>query len=61
MFLTFTLFASEKFDTRDIKWAPDGKGFVLLDRDQYCCAFEVEEEKGDSAASDMYTLVEECI
>ncbi|KAF9270125.1 YVTN repeat-like/Quino protein amine dehydrogenase [Marasmius fiardii PR-910] len=31
------------FDTRDLHWAPDGKGLVLLDRDKFCCAFEVEE------------------
>jgi hypothetical protein len=37
---------SERFDTRDVRWAPDGKGFVLLDRDQFCCAFEVEDEEG---------------
>lgn len=36
----------ENFDTRDVRWAPDGKGFVLLDRDQFCCAFEVEDEEG---------------
>ncbi|KAF8078745.1 hypothetical protein FPV67DRAFT_1466293 [Lyophyllum atratum] len=36
--------AMEKFETRDLKWAPDGKGLVLLDKDQFCCAFEVQEE-----------------
>ncbi|KAH0590872.1 WD repeat-containing protein 8 [Termitomyces sp. J132] len=35
---------AKKFNTRDVNWAPDGKGLVLLDRDQYCCAFEVEED-----------------
>ena len=35
---------TENFETRDLKWAPDGKGIVLLGRDQFCCAFEVEEE-----------------
>jgi hypothetical protein len=35
---------TEKFETRDLRWAPDGKGFVLLDRDQFCCAFEVQED-----------------
>lgn len=34
---------TENFETRDLKWAPDGKGIVLLGRDQFCCAFEVEE------------------
>lgn len=34
----------EKFETRDLKWAPDGKGLVLFDKDMFCCAFEVEEE-----------------
>ncbi|OAX44364.1 WD repeat-containing protein 8 [Rhizopogon vinicolor AM-OR11-026] len=32
-----------KFETRDIKWAPDGKGLVLLDKEMFCCAFEVED------------------
>ncbi|KAJ3548329.1 hypothetical protein NMY22_g1298 [Coprinellus aureogranulatus] len=36
---------AKKFDTRDVRWAPDGKGFILLDRDQFCCAFEVEDEE----------------
>ncbi|KAG6878628.1 hypothetical protein C0993_001151 [Termitomyces sp. T159_Od127] len=44
----------ETFTTRDIRWAPDGKGFVLLDRDQYCCAFEVEED--DLAVSEIRAL-----
>jgi len=35
---------AKKFETRDLKWAPDGKGLVLIDKDMFCCAFEVEEE-----------------
>lgn len=35
----------EKFEHRDFKWAPDGKGMVLLDKDQFCCAFEVQEDE----------------
>jgi hypothetical protein len=35
----------EKFETRDVKWSPDGKGFILFDKDQFCCAFEVEDEE----------------
>lgn len=27
-----------------MRWAPDGKGVVLMDRDTFCCAFEVEDE-----------------
>ncbi|KAH7912567.1 WD repeat-containing protein 8 [Hygrophoropsis aurantiaca] len=34
---------AKKFSTRDLKWAPDGKGLVLLDKDAFCCAFEVED------------------
>lgn len=33
------------FDVKDLKWAPDGKGFALLDKDQFCCAFEIEEKE----------------
>ncbi len=38
-----TMFYSilEKFETKDIRWAPDGKGFILFGKDQFCCAFEV--------------------
>ncbi|KAK2465350.1 hypothetical protein APHAL10511_002704 [Amanita phalloides] len=32
------------FATKDLRWAPDGKGFVLIDRDRFCCAFEIEEK-----------------
>ncbi|KAH6916844.1 WD repeat-containing protein 8 [Coprinopsis sp. MPI-PUGE-AT-0042] len=35
---------AKQFETKDVKWAPDGKGVVLLDREQFCCAFEVEDE-----------------
>jgi WD40 repeat protein len=35
--------ANTKFETRSIKWAPDGKGLVLLDKEVFCCAFEVED------------------
>ncbi|KAF6766529.1 WD repeat-containing protein 8 [Ephemerocybe angulata] len=35
---------AKNFEARDLRWAPDGKGFILLDRDQFCCAFEVEDE-----------------
>ena len=34
---------AEKFEARDVRWAPDGKGLVLVDRDTFCCAFEVED------------------
>jgi hypothetical protein len=37
------LITVEKFETRNLKWAPDGKGVLLLDKDMFCCAFEVEE------------------
>ncbi|KAF8634121.1 hypothetical protein AX15_001056 [Amanita polypyramis BW_CC] len=32
------------FAAKDLRWAPDGKGFALVDRDQFCCAFEIEEK-----------------
>jgi len=35
---------TKKFECRDLKWAPDGKGIVLLDKEMFCCAFEVEEQ-----------------
>ena len=36
-------FSSEKFEARDVRWAPDGKGLLLLDRETFCSAFEAEE------------------
>jgi hypothetical protein len=35
---------SANFETRDLRWAPDGRGLVLMDKDMFCCAFEVQEE-----------------
>ncbi|KAF7799243.1 hypothetical protein EIP86_010475 [Pleurotus ostreatoroseus] len=37
--------STEEFETRDLKWSPDGKGLALLDRDVFCCAFEVEDDQ----------------
>ncbi|KAF7306809.1 ATP-dependent metallopeptidase [Mycena indigotica] len=36
---------AKSFETRDIRWTPDGKGVVLLDSKDslFCCAFEVED------------------
>ncbi|KAJ7492739.1 quinon protein alcohol dehydrogenase-like superfamily [Mycena latifolia] len=34
---------AKNFATRDLKWTPDGKGALLVDKDVFCCAFEVEE------------------
>ncbi|KAI0274733.1 YVTN repeat-like/Quino protein amine dehydrogenase [Gloeopeniophorella convolvens] len=33
---------ARKFESRDVRWAPDGKGLALVDREAFCCAFEVE-------------------
>jgi len=30
-----------RFENRVMRWSPDGKGMALLDRDTFCCAFEV--------------------
>ena len=35
--------STDDFESRDIHWAPDGKGLVLLDKETFCCAFEVED------------------
>ncbi|TDL28690.1 WD repeat-containing protein 8 [Rickenella mellea] len=34
---------AKQFQVRDLKWAPDGKGLILLDKDTFCGAFEVED------------------
>ncbi|KAI0080278.1 YVTN repeat-like/Quino protein amine dehydrogenase [Panus rudis PR-1116 ss-1] len=36
--------SKQAFEVRDIQWAPDGKGLVLLDKQTFCCAFEVEDD-----------------
>lgn len=36
---------AQKFACRDLKWALDGKGLILLDKGAFCCAFEVEDEE----------------
>ena len=38
---------TENFQLRDVKWAPDGKGLLLVDKDVFCCAFEVEQDDED--------------
>ena len=38
-----TAHIAEKFETKDLHWAPDGKGLILFGKDQFCCAFEVIE------------------
>ncbi|KZP10515.1 WD repeat-containing protein 8 [Athelia psychrophila] len=43
---------ARKFETRDLRWAPDGKGMVLIDKDTFCCAFEVQEEPEVAAAQE---------
>ncbi|KZS93138.1 WD repeat-containing protein 8 [Sistotremastrum niveocremeum HHB9708] len=35
---------ADNFQVRDIKWSPDGKTMVLLDKTDFCCAAEVKEE-----------------
>ncbi|KAJ6509416.1 WD repeat-containing protein 8 [Mycena vitilis] len=35
---------AKNFETRDLRWTPDGKGVVLMDKELFCCAFEVEDE-----------------
>jgi len=41
--LIILFLCSEMFETKDLRWAPDGKGFILLGKDQFCCAFEVSD------------------
>lgn len=33
--------SESKFSCRDVRWANDGEGVLLLDRDVFCAAFEV--------------------
>jgi hypothetical protein len=36
--------SDRKFACRDIRWSPDGRGLILMDKDMFCAAFEVESE-----------------
>ncbi|KIM66308.1 hypothetical protein SCLCIDRAFT_1153469 [Scleroderma citrinum Foug A] len=38
---------TKKYETKDVRWAPDGNGLVLMDKDTFCCAFEVEGNGSD--------------
>jgi len=44
IFANQLLTPTENFETRDVVWARDGKGLILFGKDQFCCAFEVQEE-----------------
>jgi hypothetical protein len=35
---------AEEIVVRDVRWAPDGRGVLLVDGNAYCCAFEVDDE-----------------
>jgi hypothetical protein len=35
---------ASRFDVRELSWSPDGRGLLLVDKDSFCCAFEVEQE-----------------
>ncbi|KAI5122576.1 hypothetical protein M0805_004793 [Coniferiporia weirii] len=41
---------AKNFQLRDVRWAPDGKGLLLIDKDVFCCAFEVEDEEDTGTA-----------
>jgi hypothetical protein len=30
---------AEKFEAKDLRWAPDGKGLALVDKETFCCVF----------------------
>ncbi|KAG8714579.1 hypothetical protein FRC08_011727 [Ceratobasidium sp. 394] len=34
----------QELNVRDVRWAPDGRGLLMVDSDTYCCAFEVDDE-----------------
>jgi hypothetical protein len=41
---------TDDFKARDILWSPDGKGMVLLDKDCFCCAIEVEDPQDGNSS-----------
>ena len=32
----------QKFSCKDLRWSPEGRGLILLDKDLFCAAFEAE-------------------
>lgn len=34
--------SERRFACKDIRWSPDGRGLILLDKDWFCAAFEAE-------------------
>jgi len=37
---------AKNFQNKDTRWAPDGKALLLLDKETFCCAFEVDDDAG---------------
>ncbi|KDQ16712.1 hypothetical protein BOTBODRAFT_238662 [Botryobasidium botryosum FD-172 SS1] len=35
---------AKNFQNKDTRWGPDGKALLLLDKETFCCAFEVDDE-----------------
>ncbi|KZW00243.1 YVTN repeat-like/Quino protein amine dehydrogenase [Exidia glandulosa HHB12029] len=35
---------AKKFQAREVRWAADGKGIMILDKDVFCCAYDAESE-----------------
>ncbi|THH10929.1 hypothetical protein EW145_g995 [Phellinidium pouzarii] len=42
---------AKNFQLRDVRWAPDGKGLLLIDKDVFCCAFEVEDDEDETGGA----------
>ena len=42
--------SEKKFACKEIRWSPDGKGLILMDKDMFCAAFEVIEVEDVSSA-----------
>ncbi|KAG8948606.1 hypothetical protein FRC04_009509 [Tulasnella sp. 424] len=38
---------AKQFEVRDIRWAPDGRGMALVDKEAFCCAFMVIEDEDE--------------
>ncbi|CCA69148.1 hypothetical protein PIIN_03047 [Serendipita indica DSM 11827] len=42
--------SEKRFACKEIRWSPDGKGLILMDKDMFCAAFEVVEGEDVSSA-----------
>ncbi|KAF9582570.1 WD repeat-containing protein wrap73 [Lunasporangiospora selenospora] len=46
----------EQFEITSIRWSPDGKGVLLLDKDMFCLGFPVDEESQNATQDTAHSI-----